>query len=149
VPVAVELAGAHKAQDRGQVAAGGALRCVLDVAVTEGRVESLNPLARATSALAMKTVDRRTFLKGAGLGAGAAAFASALPLNMIGEAQAQTRKTGKTEIKRTVCTHCSVGCAIDAVVTDGVWVRQEPGRRGRGSPGPSSGKAWSYGGRYA
>ena len=78
------------------------------------------------SALAAKTVDRRAFLKGSGITAGAAAFASQLPLNMIGEAQAQAAKAGKTEVKRTVCTHCSVGCAIDAVVQDGVWVRQEP-----------------------
>ncbi len=33
---------------------------------------------------------------------------------------------GKIEVKRTVCTHCSVGCAIDAVVQNGVWIRQEP-----------------------
>ena len=33
---------------------------------------------------------------------------------------------GKIEVKRTVCAHCSVGCAIDAVVENGVWVRQEP-----------------------
>ncbi len=33
---------------------------------------------------------------------------------------------GKIEVRRTVCTHCSVGCAIDAVVENGVWVRQEP-----------------------
>ncbi|RPH60185.1 MAG: formate dehydrogenase, partial [Burkholderiales bacterium] len=26
----------------------------------------------------------------------------------------------------TVCTHCSVGCALDAVVENGVWVRHEP-----------------------
>jgi formate dehydrogenase major subunit len=25
-----------------------------------------------------------------------------------------------------VCTHCSVGCSIDAVVKNGVWIRQEP-----------------------
>ena len=25
-----------------------------------------------------------------------------------------------------MCTHCSVGCAIDAVVQNGVWIRQEP-----------------------
>jgi formate dehydrogenase major subunit len=25
-----------------------------------------------------------------------------------------------------VCTHCSVGCSIDAVVQNGVWIRQEP-----------------------
>jgi formate dehydrogenase major subunit len=29
-------------------------------------------------------------------------------------------------VRRTVCTHCSVGCAVDAVVQNGVWVRQEP-----------------------
>ena len=32
----------------------------------------------------------------------------------------------KIEVKRTVCGHCSVGCAVDAVVENGVWVRQEP-----------------------
>src|SRR6476619_5387659 len=93
---------------------------------SQGQAQAVNPLARAVSALAAKTVDRRTFLKGTGLTAGAAAFASQLPLNLIGEAAAQAKKTGMTEVKRTVCTHCSVGCAIDAVVTDGVWVRQEP-----------------------
>ncbi|NBU89782.1 MAG: formate dehydrogenase, partial [Betaproteobacteria bacterium] len=61
-------------------------------------------------------------------------FASQLPFNLIGEAGAESAakaggdggKGGKTEIKRTVCTHCSVGCAVDAVVQNGVWVRQEP-----------------------
>ena len=43
---------------------------------TEGRAERANSLARAMSALSAKTVDRRTFLKGSGLTAGAAAFAS-------------------------------------------------------------------------
>ncbi len=94
---------------------------------SEGQAQPSNPLARAATALASKTVDRRSFLKGSGIAAGTAAFASQLPLNMIGEAQAQApAKAGKTEIKRTVCTHCSVGCSIDAVVQDGVWVRQEP-----------------------
>ena len=32
----------------------------------------------------------------------------------------------KTEVKRTVCTHCSVGCAVDATVENGVWTRQKP-----------------------
>src|SRR6188474_800193 len=45
---------------------------------------------------------------------------------MIGEAGAKNEDAGKIEVKRTVCTHCSVGCAIDAVVQNGVWVRQEP-----------------------
>ncbi len=94
---------------------------------TEGRAERANPLTRAMGALGAKTVDRRSFLKGTGLTAGAAAFASQLPLNMIGEANAASgAKGGKVEVKRTVCTHCSVGCAVDAHVQDGVWVRQEP-----------------------
>ena len=29
-------------------------------------------------------------------------------------------------VRRTVCSHCSVGCAADAVVENGVWIRQEP-----------------------
>ncbi|MFN7507783.1 MAG: molybdopterin-dependent oxidoreductase, partial [Limnobacter sp.] len=33
---------------------------------------------------------------------------------------------GTIEIKRTICSHCSVGCATDAVVQNGVWVRQNP-----------------------
>jgi formate dehydrogenase major subunit len=93
----------------------------------EGRAERANPLARAMGALGARTVDRRTFLKGSGITAGAAAFASQLPLNMIGEASAAAGpKGGKVEVKRTVCTHCSVGCAVDAYVQNGVWVRQEP-----------------------
>src|SRR3954471_19168783 len=94
---------------------------------SEGPVQSVNPVARAMSAAAQKTVDRRTFLKGSGVAAGAAAFASQLPLGMVGEARAEAARTaGKAEVKRTVCSHCSVGCSVDAVVEDGVWVRQEP-----------------------
>src|SRR6478735_645942 len=93
---------------------------------SEGKVQSVNPLVRAMASVAQKTVDRRSFLKGSGVAAGAAAFASQLPLNMIGEARAEAAKAGKLEVKRTVCTHCSVGCSIDAVVENGVWVRQEP-----------------------
>jgi len=73
----------------------------------------------------VKTVDRRAFLKRSGITLGAGAVASQLPFSMIGEAQAKA-EDGKAEVKRTVCTHCSVGCAIDAVVVNGVWVRQEP-----------------------
>jgi formate dehydrogenase major subunit len=41
-------------------------------------------------------------------------------------AASPSRHAAKIEVKRTVCTHCSVGCAVDAVVENGVWVRQEP-----------------------
>ncbi|AMS33750.1 formate dehydrogenase [Betaproteobacteria bacterium UKL13-2] len=80
---------------------------------------------------AVGTVDRRAFLKRSGMVAGAGAFASQLPFSMMQKANAASSgpmvaADGKMEIKRTVCTHCSVGCAVDAVVQNGVWVRQEP-----------------------
>ncbi len=83
-------------------------------------------LARGLSGVLAKTMDRRAFLRRSGITLGASAAAAQLPFSMIGEAQAQAKSAGKLEVKRTVCTHCSVGCAIDAVVENGVWVRQEP-----------------------
>ncbi|WP_347322078.1 molybdopterin-dependent oxidoreductase, partial [Ralstonia pseudosolanacearum] len=74
-------------------------------------------------------MDRRTFLKRSGIGVGAGLAASQLSLvkkaTVVGEARAAE---GKDDIvvRRTVCSHCSVGCAVDAVVQNGVWVRQEP-----------------------
>src|SRR5437763_10704870 len=82
-------------------------------------------LARGLSGVLAKTMDRRTFLKRTGLSAGAGAVVSQIPFSMIGRAEAKG-EAGKLEVKRTVCTHCSVGCSIDAVTENGVWVRQEP-----------------------
>ena len=63
-----------------------------------------------------------------GLAAGAGAFASQLPYGTMGKAEAASEgdDVKQSKCKRTVCTHCSVGCAIDAVVENGVWTRQEP-----------------------
>ena len=75
------------------------------------------------------TVDRRAFLKRSGMVAGAGAFASSLPFSMMKKADAASAAAGtegKLEVRRTVCTHCSVGCSTDAIVQNGVWVRQEP-----------------------
>jgi formate dehydrogenase major subunit len=83
-------------------------------------------LARGLAGVLAKTMDRRAFLRRSGVTFGAGAVATQLPFNLIGEAQADAKPAGKVEVKRTVCTHCSVGCAIDAVVENGVWVRQEP-----------------------
>ncbi|MDB5873464.1 MAG: fdhF, partial [Ramlibacter sp.] len=78
---------------------------------------------------ALPTMDRRAFLRRSGLGVGVGIAASSLTLVKKARA-AEGRETavgqGKVEVKRTVCSHCSVGCAIDAVVENGVWVRQEP-----------------------
>src|SRR5689334_281555 len=89
--------------------------------------KSSGTVSRVNAALG--TMDRRAFLKRSGLTAGAGAFAATLPYAMVNKARAAdtTPAPGaKLEVKRTVCTHCSVGCAIDAVVQNGVWVRQEP-----------------------
>ena len=76
-----------------------------------------------------KAFDRRTFLKRSGLTAGGTALAAAMPLSMMRRVDAQVppeRNAGPTETKRTVCTHCSVGCGAVATVQNGVWIGQEP-----------------------
>ena len=77
---------------------------------------------------ALPTMDRRAFLRRSGLGVGVGIAASQLALvKKAGAAEGHPAVgTGKIEVKRTVCSHCSVGCAVDAVVENGVWVRQEP-----------------------
>jgi formate dehydrogenase major subunit len=93
---------------------------------SNGSVSPQSRLAQGLAGVAGKTIDRRAFLKRSGITAGAGAVAAQLPFSMIGEATAEDAAAGKTEVKRTVCTHCSVGCAIDAHVQNGVWVRHEP-----------------------
>jgi formate dehydrogenase major subunit len=84
-------------------------------------------LIRPVTSLLGRTVDRRTFLKRSGITLSAGAVASQLPFSIVEEARAAEQPAQpNVETKRTVCTHCSVGCAIDAVVQNGVWVRQEP-----------------------
>ncbi len=86
-------------------------------------------LSRHATGFLAATMDRRSFLKRSGVAAGAGAALSQLPFNMIGDAKAADAKptqNGEVAVRRTVCTHCSVGCAVDAVVENGVWVRQEP-----------------------
>jgi formate dehydrogenase major subunit len=92
------------------------------------RLSSPSAMRSFGGAKPSNTLDRRAFLKRSGVGLGAGAFASQLPLGFVTKADAASPSegSGKAEIKRTVCTHCSVGCAIDAIVENGVWTRQEP-----------------------
>jgi formate dehydrogenase major subunit len=89
----------------------------------------VSTLARGVSR-AIPTMDRRAFLRRSGMGLGAGLAVSQLTL--VKKAQAADPKAAaaggavKVEVKRTICGHCSVGCAVDAVVENGVWVRQEP-----------------------
>jgi formate dehydrogenase major subunit len=67
---------------------------------------------------ALPTLDRRSFLRRSGLGVGVGLAASQLSLVQKAHAAAGVDNIGKgkVEVKRTICTHCSVGCAVDAVV---------------------------------
>ncbi|MDB5729273.1 MAG: fdhA2, partial [Noviherbaspirillum sp.] len=98
------------------------------------RASTGSPSNRFSSSLAeslaraLPTMDRRMFLKRSGIGVGAGIAATQLGLIQKAKAadEAKGAAGGKIEVRRTVCTHCSVGCASDAVVENGVWVRQEP-----------------------
>ena len=88
----------------------------------------VNSLSRGV-ARAIPTMDRRAFLRRSGMGVGAGLAVSQLTLVQKKAHAADAPAAGgarKIEVKRTVCGHCSVGCAVDAVVENGVWVRQEP-----------------------
>ncbi len=71
-------------------------------------------------------VDRRAFLRGSGLAIGGLATAAALVGSNVTPAKAVVSGAG-VEIKKSVCTHCSVGCTVVAEVQNGVWTGQEPG----------------------
>lgn len=99
------------------------------VSTREASTGLVNSLSRAIDSR-LPTLDRRSFLKRSGLGVGAGIAAG--QLSFVRKAQAAPSSSekldgkGKIEVKRTVCSHCSVGCAIDAVVENGVWTRHEP-----------------------
>jgi len=87
-----------------------------------------NVLTQAAAGLLGKAIDRRAFLKRAGLAAGGTAVAVGLPTRMMRRASAAdaVAAEGGAVTKRSVCTHCSVGCGVIAEVDNGVWTRQQP-----------------------
>jgi formate dehydrogenase major subunit len=72
--------------------------------------------------------NRRAFLRRAGLAGGSLAALGALPLGSVRQAQAGPPPPAGNEvvIRKSVCTHCSVGCTVTAEVANGVWIGQEP-----------------------
>ncbi len=73
-------------------------------------------------------VSRRAFMKNSSLAAGGAVMGAGLfAPGMMKKVEAKpVTQQAKTEIKRTICSHCSVGCGIYAEVQNGVWTGQEP-----------------------
>ncbi len=79
------------------------------------------------SEAANASVDRRAFLRGSGLAIGGIAAIAATGGTVKQASAASAAGLGAVELKKSVCTHCSVGCTVIAEVSDGVWVGQEPG----------------------
>jgi formate dehydrogenase major subunit len=76
-------------------------------------------------------LDRRTFLRRGGLALGSGALMGLLPLSMVRQASAQEKQSiplpnVPIEKRRSICTHCSVGCGVIAEIQNGVWTGQEP-----------------------
>jgi formate dehydrogenase major subunit len=90
---------------------------------------SRSKLQAVTAGLALQAMDRRTFLKRSGLAVGGLAAIGSIQLGSVRKAQAIPGPAPgvKTEIKKNICTHCSVGCTVIAEVQNGVWTGQEPG----------------------
>jgi len=83
--------------------------------------------AQLVAGAAAATVDRRAFLQKSGVAAGGLAALGALPLATVKKAEAGfVDLDAPIEIKKNICTHCSVGCTVHAEVQNGVWVGQEP-----------------------
>src|ERR1700686_226244 len=73
-------------------------------------------------------MDRRAFLRRPGLAAGALASIGILPVSGVRNAEAgPPPKPGiPVETRKSICTHCSVGCTVTAEVQNGLWLGQEP-----------------------
>src|SRR5215471_8809414 len=73
-------------------------------------------------------LDRRSFLRRSGLAAGGLAALGALPLSGVQKAKAgpPPAQGAAVTIRKSICTHCSVGCTVTAEVSNGVWIGQEP-----------------------
>ena len=92
-----------------------------------GEVANGPRLSTALKEMTKGAVDRRTFLKRSGLSVGGIGAAAALGAGRVQTAHAAAGSDAKVELKKSVCTNCSVGCTVMAEVQNGVWIGQEPG----------------------
>ena len=75
-----------------------------------------------------KSLDRRSFLQRSGLAAGGLAALGSLPLGRVRKAEAGPPPPAGAQVitKKSMCTHCSVGCTVTAEVVNDIWIGQEP-----------------------
>ena len=74
-------------------------------------------------------ISRRQFLKRSGATTGGLAAAGFMGAPMMQRSEAAEKTAwseAPVETKRTVCSHCSVGCGVYAEVQEGIWTKQEP-----------------------
>src|SRR3546814_9319389 len=85
-------------------------------------------LQNLTAVIGPVPVNRRAFLQRSGLVAGGLAAAGTFQLGTIRKVAAiSPPQPGiPIEIKKSICTHCAVGCTVTAEVQNGVWTGQEP-----------------------
>ncbi len=85
-------------------------------------------LAASLNSQANGCLDRRSFLRKSGVVAGSLATLGALPLASVRKAEAGPPPApgAQVTIRKSICTHCSVGCTVTAEVSNGVWIGQEP-----------------------
>jgi formate dehydrogenase major subunit len=85
-------------------------------------------LAAALASQSGGALDRRSFLRRSGLVAGGLATIGALPLGSVRKAEAgpPPKPGAPVETRKSICTHCSVGCTVTAEVQNDVWIGQEP-----------------------
>ncbi|TGD61504.1 formate dehydrogenase [Tabrizicola sp. WMC-M-20] len=89
---------------------------------------SAGRLSQMAAGVAAKPMDRRSFLRASGIGIGGLAAIATVGsgLTQRVEALGFTDNSQPIEIKKNMCTHCSVGCTVIAEVQNGIWVGQEP-----------------------
>ena len=73
-------------------------------------------------------LDRRTFLRRSGLAGGGLAALTTLPIGSVRKAEAAGAGplTSGATVRKSICTHCAVGCTVTAEVLNEVWIGQEP-----------------------
>ncbi len=95
--------------------------------MAQRKIRNSSSVGTTTSRVTLNPkVARRSFLK---LSAATAALTTAAMTTRM-TAKAATSAAVKaaypnSKMVRSICTHCAVGCGINAEVQNGVWVRQE------------------------
>ncbi|SDF95002.1 formate dehydrogenase alpha subunit [Onishia taeanensis] len=90
------------------------------------RLTRTSNTAKASNGLG---ISRRQFMQRSALATGGIASAGLMGHSMVRSADAADKTPyldSPTETKRTICSHCSVGCGVYAEVQEGIWTHQEP-----------------------